>query len=322
MANRNGNSKTPFTIQISPFDGDPNYVSHFFNLIEELALQNNWSNEQTILFFKSKLSGPALKFFLEDVNLAKSDNLNTILLEFKNFFVPDNTSSTLNELNKIQLLPDESIRHFAHRLQVLTHKVYTQVTDENALSVIKYNKFISALPANLRIKLLEENIQNFKDAVQRAHQLQDILNQELVPKTSNSESCNTLTTQLADLAAKVNALTLTAQPSSLKIDRPTQNLHRGNWKNRSVNQFRNKNVNSWRKPNHNIQRSNNYICQLCNKKGHSASRCFKFTRLVNQRSSQPNQRRNCSNTNSYFENNNSNYVNENSNFVNQNLNRQ
>ncbi len=57
-----------FSVQINSFDGTPSYAKFFFSLIKESAKINQWTNDQTILFLKSKLTGPALKFLLENDN--------------------------------------------------------------------------------------------------------------------------------------------------------------------------------------------------------------------------------------------------------------
>ena len=44
---------------------------------------------------------------------------------------------------------------------------YIQTTNINALDQIKFTKFISVIPTNIRVKLHDEYIKDYKTAVQR-----------------------------------------------------------------------------------------------------------------------------------------------------------
>ncbi len=177
-------SVAPFSIQIAPFEGDPNYLKHFISLITDVSKINNWSNDQAVLILKSKLTLAALKYYLENEDMVNAKSVNMIHDKFANFFVSKSNAASLADLNNMSLLPQESMKHFAHRLHVITLQAYNEITDPTALNCLKYNKFISCLPSSIRIKLLEENITKFDHAVNRAQQLQDILAHELVVQST------------------------------------------------------------------------------------------------------------------------------------------
>ncbi len=56
---------------------------------------------------------------------------------------------------------------------------------------------MSSVPANVRIKLREEKVQNFEQAFIRAQELHDIIQNELNPKENSSQSINTMAASLA-----------------------------------------------------------------------------------------------------------------------------
>ena len=66
------------------------------------------------------------------------------------------------------MLPQESIKHFAHRLNKLTAVVFKNIRDETALDALRLDKLRTALPPNLRTKLYEEEINEYSLAVEHA----------------------------------------------------------------------------------------------------------------------------------------------------------
>lgn len=267
-----------FNVHINSFDGDPNYVKFFFVLLHESAKINKWTNEQTLLFLKSKLTGAALKYFLETPNLMLTEDITLIQNKFETFFCEKANNSAFSEFNNLSLLPDESITHFSHRLNVITTNAYPDITDQNALNSIKLNKFLASLPTNLRIKLREEKVISFENAMCRAQELQQIFNSELQPNNNQNNCINAISTSLANLTDKVDALT-----QNNKNSHNTQNLREGNQTQEYVqnrhnyrNSFKSRNFphsNSRVISNRNAQP---IVCQLCLKQGHKANTCFRY----------------------------------------------
>lgn len=270
-----------FSITINPFSGEDEYLEHFFTLVKDNAKINKWSNDQTILFLKSKLMGAALKFYLESPDLIIADKIEVIEEKFKDFFIPK-TKATLVDFNNLKLETNESIKHFAHRLQVITSQAYQNISDEKAINTIKFNKFISALTPNLRIKLREENIENFTDAVKRAQALQEILQNELSVQPENSAAINNISSHLADLATKVNALTISNNKSNSTCD--NNNSHNKTEKSRECCNRRDRGfkTRSFGRNHSSQNRRQNFIkCQICGKSNHTADKCFKYVNLLN-----------------------------------------
>ena len=127
---------------------------------------------------------------------------------FSGFFSPMNFTQTLVELNNLILLPQESIKIFAHRINILTTIVYPQVNDKNALDQVKFTKFFSCIPSNFCMKLQEEGIKFYDLAVQLTQQLQEIAANEGILQTQQSISCvNNLSQQIVEFSEKINAFT-------------------------------------------------------------------------------------------------------------------
>ena len=196
------------------------------------------------------------------------------------------------------LLPHENIRNFSHRLSNLVNKVY-QVEDKKAVDRIKYIRFLQAIPSNIKIKMLEEGIDNFNSAVNRAQELQNIYNTDnsiLVQNTQ--ESSHQISEQLADLSAKVNALTFSntkdVQDNDSKTD---ERSHRFNNNRPShAQRYKSRRVNTQHKSER--YTSSRVFCQLC-RGPHEALQCRKYLNLINNRNFQPQSNRGRSYNNNF-----------------------
>lgn len=56
--------------------------------------------------------------------------------------------------------------------------VYSDITGNNVRDSVKFMKFISAIPSDLRIKIQEEQITDYRASVERAQALEEILHNE------------------------------------------------------------------------------------------------------------------------------------------------
>lgn len=187
------------------------------------------------------------------------------------------------------LLPSESIKNFAHRLNNLAATVYSDIQDDNAKDRIKFMKFISSIPSNIRIKLQEEGIDDYNAAVARAQTLQEILYNEKIlyagPSTSTSNDLP-FAEQLQKISEKLNNLTFKADNEhncQFHNNEGSNKRNSSSFKHRK--QFKAKNnfkrYSPHRSPKHKTPR-----CQLCSKYGHDAKSCFKWKRLNTQKHSQ------------------------------------
>lgn len=277
-------------INITNFEGDHELLPFFFDQIRSVAEINKYNQQTTISLLKSKLTGPALKFFCQNPELLKSNDLDFIEKEFSAFFSPPSKCAASIELSGLTLLPAETIKNFAHRLNVLAATVYADITDKNAHDKIKFMKFLEAIPSNLRIKIQEEGIYDYKTAVDRAQVLHEILHTEKVlhayPSTSKSDIG--LAEQLREISEKINVLSLKSdnkqaeenvnvRPDFKQKYRLDAMRHKKNFKSRH---------NFKRFSPHKSFKRNITTCQLCFKKGHEAHSCFKWKRMNTQRREQ------------------------------------
>lgn len=275
-----------FMVNITPFDGDADTLDHFFSQIRQLEAINKWSEQQTAIFLKSKLTGNALQYLLDSPSIRDSQDVKQIHDQFKTFFGNTEESTSIFDFEAIRLNPDESIRNFAHRLNVVTSRVYKDLSD-NAMSKIKFTKFMASLPSNIRLSLLQTEISDYSAAVEKAQKLQNQLNKDKVLINANSDSVvNTLSCELLQLRAELENLKKNTQ------DKENQSIHHidthaksSRYKSRNTFQ-RNTNFSYPRRQNFQDNRvsKNNYrnqaprrhivVCQLCDKRGHEAKNCF------------------------------------------------
>ena len=155
---------------------------------------------------RGKLTGPALNYFTENKKIYSSTDLQTIRKEFKSFFSPPSESLASIELSNLSMLPQETVKHFSHRLNKLTAVVFKNVKDETALDALRLDKLRTALPPNLRTKLYEEGIENYNSAVERAQKLQEISVNEHLLNTISQQPPDLVAQKLDELAQKINTL--------------------------------------------------------------------------------------------------------------------
>lgn len=279
------------TFKAIDFDGEPTMIDFFFNQIRTLASIHKWKDNETIQFLGGKLTGAARTYFTQNPDLFKADNLDFVEKEFRTFFAPISKTTALIEFNNLTLLPQETIRNLAHRLNVLTNRVYDNISDKNALDNIKFTKFVSIIPSNLRIKIQEEEINNYSNAVERSQTLQDISQNEKILQTCpNTTGADSITKQLHELSEKINALSFVSQTKD--CNNVKDNMHERDYdiKNRSPHNYRSNPRNFKTRFNNNRNNTNSFsarnknrnspvICQLCSKRNHTADKCFKWTTL-------------------------------------------
>lgn len=266
-----------FDFKVDDFEGDPALTEHFFKQVLAYEKVKNLSRDETILFLKSKFKGPALKYLLENPVLYNAEDFEFIQTNVTNFFSQNSTVATLNDLNNLTLLPHESIKNFAHRLNVLAAKVYPQIFDKEALDHIKFVKLLACLPSTIKVKLQEEGIISYTKAIDRAQTLQDIFIQDNV--LSANASCNasdTLQSQIAELSERINNLNF-AQPAQKKDESPHVRQKRFHNKQNFRQNFKTRysSQSSHRQPKF---RNQTERCQLCFRYGHIAKNCFKWQR--------------------------------------------
>lgn len=84
---------------------------------------------------------------------------------------------------------DESIPNFAHRLNSLAPKAHNAIKDKEALNAIQFNKFISVIPNSYRVHILQNSIQTYNEAVEKAVLLEDCAaNSEFICQASTNST--------------------------------------------------------------------------------------------------------------------------------------
>lgn len=175
-----------FEFNIYDFHGDPALMKHFIKQILIYQKVQNLNNEDTVIFLKSKWKGPAEKYLLENPILYNAEDFEFIKNKITKFFSQNSSVATLNDSNNLTLLPHESIKNFAHKLNLLSTKVYPEIFYKDALNHIKFVKSLACLPSTIKVKLQEENINSYEKAVDRAQTLQDIFVHDSVLSASAS----------------------------------------------------------------------------------------------------------------------------------------
>lgn len=195
-----GPSHRNFNIHISPFLGDPDLLEFFISQINEVCASNKYSAQDSLVFAKSKLDGPAKTFIVQNLEYQNINSTSELFKILRAQFKKQSVCRTISEFNSMSMLSGESISNLAHCLDSLVRKAHQSIKDINALNAIKFNKFISIIPNSYRMHILQCNIQTYVDAVEKARLLQDCeVNNELICQIS-------MNTPILDLKDHINEL--------------------------------------------------------------------------------------------------------------------
>lgn len=239
----NGSGPSFLNVNIQSFDGRNEYLQFFFDQISEFQNLNKITDEQTLFYLKSKLTGPALQFCIQSQDCKNAKNLTEIRRLFENFFSCDDSQSSLSDLENLKQLPDERIKCLAHRLDLLFCKAYPSILDVTAINQMKFNYLMKAIDPEIKLTILKENIDSYSVAIDRAQNLQNIFSAHNLPtsdsisKASESHSINVLTEKINDLKNSLEKLKEVEKPN---INRPSNKTFRGRNFQRQSN-FNNRN---------------------------------------------------------------------------------
>lgn len=246
----------PVNISVPSYDGSPNTLKFFIEQLQNVKDIQNLSEEHILFILKSKLTGNALQYYLTSPSCENITTLAQAHEVFKSFFIRESSASTnLVNFQSIRLLPQETIKNLAHRIDAAAGKTYTAVTDPRALGQIKVLQFLTALPADLRSKVIDHDTTNYDATVKLAQRFQD-----------NQRSSSLLDSQSVATCSHVDTdpnILLQAEINALRQDLNKLNIH----------------ANPIPKP------VNNILCQLCNSPLHAALSCPLLAQTVP--SSQP-----------------------------------
>lgn len=160
-------------INVMPFDGSPDRIKWFFEQVKDVKKINGWDENVALIFMKSKLTGNALQFCANDPATKSVRTIDEAEKAITSFFC-DQRSQTSNwlALQQISLLPNESVRSVAHRISTAVAKAFPESTDEVTINRIKTQQLITALPLEIKTKIINENINDFEEMMNRAAYLQ------------------------------------------------------------------------------------------------------------------------------------------------------
>lgn len=210
-----------FNLHINPYDGDPTTFKFFSEQINDIIRVNNWPKDVAVVFLKSKLTGSALKYYVDSPELEKINDHTELLRELKDFFCPVNSNNLAQNLHSFTMLPSESIKNLAHRLNVLVAQAYPNIKDTQAINDIKFNKFLVCVPSDIRVKILENDIKDYETAVFKAQKLQEISIQDSVINAINAPSSPGLKSEINSLKLAVE--NLSKNPVQNSYVQPTPN---------------------------------------------------------------------------------------------------
>lgn len=124
----NSNSSTSsqesnfLNVNIHPFSGDPEFLTFFFDQISDYQKLNKLTDDRILFYFKSKLVGASLQFFIQSPDCKAATTLKELQTIFDKFFSTDDTQAAVSKLSKFCMLPEEQIKNTAHRLDALFYE--------------------------------------------------------------------------------------------------------------------------------------------------------------------------------------------------------
>lgn len=259
-----------FNFNIDAYYGDPSSLSWFIQQVTELKELNQWNDATALFFLKSKLKGSAQQFFATSPSCKNIQTFQEAVGILQAFFHDKpSSSSAIADFNSLNLLPNETIKNFAYRIDTAAHAAYSFIDDAEALNRIKSIQFLNALPQHIKSQLLFENQADFINLVNKASQLYNVNNSNNaqqyvnVVQNDNSEIQN-LKDQVAQLTSAVKNL-MNACP----VCKGEHTFH--NCPEKSQENFP--------KQNHDSRfqnRNKNIKCHFCGKTGHLMASCFRY----------------------------------------------
>jgi len=160
-----------FNFSIPLFSGESDKVKWFINQVKDLRKINGWPDEVALMFLKSRLAGSAQEWFSTSPSCHNAD-FEKACTYLDNFF-SESSAPAANVLafQQIQLIPGETIKNLAHRVEKLAVKTYDTITDSKAMNQVKSLQFLNALPIDIREKLMLQEESDFGKLVEIAHKI-------------------------------------------------------------------------------------------------------------------------------------------------------
>jgi len=181
-------NQSNFHPSILTFSGNPEHLNFFKLQILDLQKLNKWDDARTLFYLRSKLSGAALEFFVANPRLHSITSVDELFNKFELFFKSDSVSNPIIELDNLRIKSSETISQFAIRLDNLVSKLYASMSDEDQKK-IKFNKLIANVSPDVRIFILQNKINSYDEALEKAIFYTQISQQnKLFPTSANANS--------------------------------------------------------------------------------------------------------------------------------------
>lgn len=263
--------------QIENFDGDPSKVDWFLNQVKAISEINKWDNKISILFIKSKLVGAAQSWCSNSPTCNEIQTLDEFCSQIRTFFsTKASPDADLKAFQSCDLRPNESIRNFAFRLEVLAHKAYPSLNSET-INQIKIRQLLASIPRSVKNSLSDIANISFHDLVLKIEGLYEIPNVDQTNVMQSQGSNNSdeieqlrvqmqfLTTALTD---KLTACQYCSKQGHHMVDCELF---------KKVTEVKSPNISNFS----NQKYPNQNRCAYCNISGHHMAICNQYLRSLN-----------------------------------------
>lgn len=292
LTKNNMESNKTVNFNIQNYKGDTEFLDLFISQIKEIKEINKWEDPVAILYLKSKLEGPALKWMATSPSCLNIKTLDELCEKLKAFFGSETTPATnLLSFQNISLMPGETIKNLAHRIETLCSKTYTQVSDDKTKNQIQSFQLLNALPMSIKQKLIHEDTTDFATLVDKANKIvlteqslkmfeSNMLVEQTMPKPENQQM-NEVINKIQDLSLKLD------QSQKCQFCNESHKLDMCP-KFKEVLQPKNESSNpivahiDANRSNHSRNQNNVLTCLFCHKVGHPMSRCRFYLNSSNQ----------------------------------------
>lgn len=165
-------AQNTMSIQLNPFDGNPDEVVWFTSQVLDMQDVNKWTEPVALLFLKSKLRGAAQSWYASSPSCQQVTKLKDACELLVGFFAKEkNPTSNQLAFQAISMQPGETVKSLAHRIESLAHQIYPAATGAAAIDQIKSIQFLTAVHPSLREKIALEPLSDFKALVEKANSI-------------------------------------------------------------------------------------------------------------------------------------------------------
>lgn len=217
----NSHNKIAAYIGLIPtFDGltEPDF---FFNTIDDIAKLGAWDAREKLIVAKARLRNLALEHLTNSFELKNETNYEKFKKQFLDFFSQKSTlSAKQQDFSACKQLSEETIKQYAFRIKNYGQK-FLNVGDSSSSEVkqmvdrVLLSKFISGLPRDSKLFVLNKGPQSFDDAVQMAetHELnakflaEDEINTASVSNTNSKALLDLIASQQNEFSKMMDTVT-------------------------------------------------------------------------------------------------------------------